>query len=262
MYPHETLSLQIENDAIDSLEPRYPCPGADHLYSSYGVGSTDPAWTLHLNRTQSLRDALNAISGVDSNDSGWSQSWDHYFDNLSSRSCHGFPLPCSQSATSTQKCVGRDQADEVLRLGQYEYAYLNRVAKQSLRHGTARFGVWAAEFLAHVRAITTGDAAVKYYHNVAHDGSMSRLLAMLQTERMFWPGMGAELVFEVYSRQQEGEGQKRRWYLRILLGGQVFRSSTPEIGVADMIPLNRLVEYLEGLVGAQAENVVALCDGS
>lgn len=263
---HTPISVQIENDAIDSLEPTYSCPGADALSSSYGVGSTDPAWTAHLNETQSLRSALNAISGVSSSQSDWQQSWDHYFDNLSSRQCHAFPLPCNNSATSTAKCVSQDQADEVFRLGQYEYAYLYRAAKQSLRFGTAEFGVWLAEFVAHVQAVTAGTSSVKYHHNVAHDGSMSRLLAVLQTEIMVWPGMGSELAFEVYSKGGS-KGSKygsrsKQWYVRILWGGQVFRSSSPAIGKADMIPLDKLLDYINGLIGEKTANVVTLCNSS
>ncbi|KAF2104255.1 histidine acid phosphatase-like protein [Rhizodiscina lignyota] len=249
------LSVFIENSAIDSLEPTYSCNAANTLSSAYGVGSTDPAWTPHLNASQDLREALNKISGVDPTDSGWSQSWDHYFDNLSSRQCHGIPLPCNGT------CVTQDQVNEVYRLGMYEYAYLYRVAPESLLYGVEEYGVWIAEFLGNVRAATSGTSTVKYTHNVAHDGSMSRLLAALQTEVMFWPGMGCELSFEIYSKQGFGY-EKKEWYARILFGGQVFKSSTPEIGVADMIPLDKLTGYLNGLVGNKAANVVTLCNSS
>lgn len=261
MYPslaekNTPLSLLIENSAIDSLEPTYSCPGGDSLYASYGVGSSDLAWTVHLNDSQGLRDELNAISGVDPAASDWTQSWDHYFDNLSSRQCHGFPLPCNGT------CITQAQANEVYRLGTYEYAYLYRIAEESLRFGVSEFGVWIAEFLAHIQAATSGSSKVRYYHNVAHDGSMSRLLAVLQTDVMFWPGMGSELAFEIYSKQSNSKYGQKQWYVRILFGGQVFKSSSPAIGVADMIELDKLTDYLSGLVGEKAANVVALCNSS
>ena len=247
------FSLLIENSALDSLEPTYSCPGAGALGSSYGVGSSDPAWTAHLNASSDLRRALNTISGVDPTDSGWSNSWDHYFDNLSSKQCHGFPLPCNGT------CVSQDQADEVYRLGNYEYAYLYRDAPESLHFGVASYGVWVAEFLANVRAAVSGTSKVKYTHNVAHDGSMARLLAVLQTEVMVWPGMGSELAFEVYSKQDEAKHGEKQWFVRILWGGQIFRSSAPAIAVADMIELGKLTDYLSGLVGEKSANVVKLC---
>lgn len=276
-------SLLIENDAIDSLEPAYTCDGASALYGEYGVGSSNPAWTAHLTQTQDLRTALNGISGVSSDQSDWQQSWDHYFDNLSSRQCHGFPLPCNDSAAGSAKCVSQEQANEVYRLGQYEYAYLWRAAQESLRMGVSAFGVWIAEFLGHVEAVTSGTSEVKYFHNVAHDGSMARLLAILQTEIMVWPGMGSELVFEIYSKGgssygsgsgrggfggfghrsgQNGGQSEKQWYVRILWGGQVFRSSNPALGEVNLIELSKLTDYFQGLVGTKAANVVSLCANS
>lgn len=88
------LPLAIQPASIDSLEPTYPCEAGAALYSSYGVGGTDPNWTAHLTASQPLFDELDNISGVAPTDPGFHQSWDHYFDNLSSRLCHGKPLPC------------------------------------------------------------------------------------------------------------------------------------------------------------------------
>ena len=88
------LSLALQPASIDSLEPTYTCDAGAALYSSYGVGSTNPNWTEHLTASQPLFDILDNISGVAPNDPGFHQSWDHYFDNLSSRLCHGKPLPC------------------------------------------------------------------------------------------------------------------------------------------------------------------------
>lgn len=88
------LPLAIQPASIDSLEPKYPCDAGIALYSSYGVGSTDSNWIAHLTASQYLFDELDDISGVTLNDPGFHQSWDHYFDNLSSRICHGKPLPC------------------------------------------------------------------------------------------------------------------------------------------------------------------------
>ena len=87
-------SLEVQPASIDSLEPTYTCDAGTALYTSYGVGSTDSNWTEHLTASQPLFEALDNISGVAANDPGFHQSWDHYFDNLSSRLCHGKSLPC------------------------------------------------------------------------------------------------------------------------------------------------------------------------
>lgn len=97
------LSLAVQPASIDSLEPTYTCDAGAALYASYGVGSTDSNWTEHLTASQPLFDFLDNISGVAPNDPGFHQSWDHYFDNLSSRLCHGKPLPCKVSTDPTPK---------------------------------------------------------------------------------------------------------------------------------------------------------------
>merc|ERR1712000_449666 len=44
-------------------------------------------------------------------------------------------------------------------------------------------GVWVGELTAHIRDFISGSSNVIYRHNVAHDGSMSRVLSLLQLER-------------------------------------------------------------------------------
>lgn len=259
----ETNSAQVllENPDVDSLEPTYACAAATRLAASYGKTSTSPAWTPHLARTQDLRRALGKISGVGPDATEWSQSWDHYFDNLSSRQCNDLPLPCLDAG-----CVTRAQTDEVFRLGQYEYAYLWRVAPESLRMAVASYGVWVAELLDHIAAVQRDVKngkldVVRYFHNIAHDGSISRLLAILQVDRMVWPGMGAELIFEIYSCAGHLQAPCK-WRVRVLWGGRPLQSSHPSLGAIDMIELSRLTDYLRGLVGDRAANVVALCSAS
>lgn len=96
MYNSTTdVPLSIQPASIDSLEPTYTCAAGTGLYNSYGVGGTSPNWTVHLTASQSLFSTLDSISGVPPTEPGFHQSWDHYFDNLSSRLCHNKPLPCN-----------------------------------------------------------------------------------------------------------------------------------------------------------------------
>jgi 2-phosphoxylose phosphatase len=190
MYPdiNGPYPLQIQPDSIDSLEPTYTCPSASLLYSSYGVGSTNSNWTSHLTAARPIFAALDAISGVSSTDIGFHQSFDHYFDNLSARQCHDKPLPCN--ITNPSLCVNRTLTDAVYRFGEYEYSYVYRNAgPQALQASTASYGVWVAELAQNIRDSVSGASKVKYRHNVAHDGSVSRLLSILQIDVMVWPGM-------------------------------------------------------------------------
>ena len=127
MYPkraNHDQPLLIQPDSIDSLEPAYTCETSSHLFSSYGSGSSSPAWLQHINDSASLKARLDAISGVNPNASDWKMSWDHYFDNLSARLCHNKPLPCN--IVNTTDCVTMADADEVFRLGEYEYSFIYR----------------------------------------------------------------------------------------------------------------------------------------
>jgi len=249
---NDNVPLHIQPTNVDSLEPQYPCPKASSLYSSYGVSSTAANWTAHLTAAKPLFDSLDAISGISRDSTDWHKSFDHYYDNLSARQCHAKPLPCN--INNTNACVTQDQADTVYRLGQYEYSFTYRDSPQSLRAAVASYGVWLAELASNIRSAVSGASPVIYRHNVAHDGSVSRLLSILQVEQMVWVGMGSEVVFEIY--RKKGNGKK---YVRILWGGQVLRSSNPSLGVVDMLDLNVFLGYVEGLVGKRAEKVVEMC---
>lgn len=259
------IPLKIQPSSIDSLEPSYTCPAASALLSLYGPGSSASSWQKHLIASRALFAELDAISGVASSDSGWHKSWDHYFDNLSARLCHAKPLPCN-STTGEETCVTQAQASTVFRLGQYEYSRLWRAAPESLAAATAGYGVWVAEVAENIRTAVAvvgaaedaeGQTRVRYRHNVAHDGSVSRLLAVLQVDVMVWPGMGSEIVFEVYTKKKEVKEMKA--YVRVLWGGQVLRSSHPDLGALDMLDAEVLLTYLDGLVGKGASKVPGLC---
>jgi hypothetical protein len=219
---------------------------------------------------------------------------------------------------------------------------------RSLAAAAASYGVWIGELTIHIRDIMDGNRDVIYRHNVAHDGSMSRLLSVLQLDVMVWPGMGSEVVFELYKKEdiaatptattmvtatptviapgcnhdnclrqfiQESSaasqicptytaasatsipsfasncgGSPARvssacscivtptsttstsppiatapasasgYYIRVLWKGQVLRSSNPSLGVMDMLPIETLLAYFDGLVGVGASLVKGKCN--
>jgi hypothetical protein len=251
--PSRTVPLKIQPTNVDSLEPQYPCPKASSLYSLYGVSSTATNWTAHLTAAKPLFSSLDSISGIASDSTDWHKSFDHYYDNLSARQCHAKPLPCN---TTTNTCVTQHQADTVYRLGQYEYSFIHRDSPQSLQAAVASYGVWFAELAQNIRDAVSGTSPVIYRHNVAHDGSVSRILSILQIEQMVWVGMGSEVVFEIYQKKGYGASKK---YVRILWGGKVLRSSNPSLGEVDMLDLEVFLGYVDGLVGRRATKIVGLC---
>ncbi|KAM3450399.1 hypothetical protein NHJ6243_009805 [Beauveria neobassiana] len=52
------------------------------------------------------------------------------------------------------------------------------------------------------------------------------------------------------------------YYVRVLFGGQIMRSSTPALGFMDMIPIEQLLSYFEGLIGRNASKIKAKCSGN
>ncbi|KAI0121296.1 histidine phosphatase superfamily [Xylariales sp. AK1849] len=273
----DDVPLLVQASTVDSLEPTYTCTVGNDLFSAI-KSSSNPSWAEHLTATSGLYSTLDSISGVPSADSGFHASFDHYFDNLSARQCHAKPLPCN---STTNDCITQDLANTVYRLGQWEYSQIYRDSSQSLAASVNTYGVWVAELAAHLRSVVSGDGGmgtVVYFHNVAHDGSLSRLLSVLQIEQMVWPGMGSEVVFELYEKQTlrdssyltkstsstNGSGTQSRsgFHVRVLFGGQTLRSSNPSLGLIDLLPIETLLAYFDGLVGNNADLVKGKCDGS
>jgi acid phosphatase len=163
-FRNRPVSVLIQPDSIDSLEPAYTCSAASDLYSSYGVGSDTANWTLHLNDSVSLFAKLDSVSGVNSSDPGWHNWFDHYFDNLSARLCHQKPLPCQIGNSSN--CVTQADAEAVFRRGQYEYSFIYRDSPSSLPASTASFGIYMAELAQNLRDAVNATSPVIYRHNV------------------------------------------------------------------------------------------------
>ncbi|KAI1862375.1 uncharacterized protein JN550_010237 [Neoarthrinium moseri] len=267
-----SIPLLVQASAVDSLEPAYACTVGSTLFSDI-KSSANAAWAEHLTAAAGLYAALDAISGVPASDSGFHASFDHYYDNLSARQCHAKALPCNVTSGS---CVTQEQAHEVYRLGQWEYSQIYRDAPVSLAASVSSYGVWIAELAAHMRSVISGTNDILYFHNVAHDGSISRLLSVLQIEEMVWPGMGSEIIFELYKRTDRSSdsrvpptSRQLRWaegqggfYVRVLFGGKTLKSSNPSLGLISMLPVETLLAYFDGLVGENASLVKGKCNGS
>lgn len=321
----ENTPLMIQGDGIDSLEPQYSCNNANRLFNSIKSGD-NVAWKQHLDRAAPLYAALDGISGVPPNDGGFHASFDHYYDNLSARQCHDKPLPCKLvNGKNSTTCVSEEQAEAVYRLGHWEYSQIYRDNSNSLSASAGSLGVWVLELASHIREVVAGKRDVIYFHNVAHDGSVSRLLSILQIDTMVWPGMGSEVVFEIYRKKaSSGSGDKcnhdnclrhfirataeatsvcgtvasatswpsecgsqsrvasacsclglpatktsapaptatpvdGQYYVRVLFGGKILKSSHPDLGVLDMVPVQSLLNYFDDLVGKAGSDIKASC---
>ncbi|KAI5810435.1 histidine phosphatase superfamily [Pyronema omphalodes] len=244
MFPFSTdIPLLVQPSDVDSLQPSYSCPAADAARNNI---LQQEGWKKHLELSSALAQRLDAISGVDPKDAGWHQNWDHYFDSFSSRMCHQVPLPCN--VEEPKNCVTTSDVEEVLRWGQWEYSYLHRDGgKYTLEYSRLKMGVFLAELVGHLQR-----PDVKYRHNFGHDGSMSLIISALQIDEMVWPGMGAEVVVELWRKRKDGKKA-----VRVMWGGKVMTSSS--LGKLDMVPLETFVKYITDLTGEGASDVVKLC---
>lgn len=102
-------------------------------------------------------------------------------------------------------------------------------------------------------------------HNVAHDGSISRLLSALQVDVMVWPGLGSEIVFELFREKANKEMVDEQgsalsaYYVRVLWSGRALQTAAPELGKVDMLPLEDFLGYVDGLVGVRASKIKEMC---
>ncbi|KAI9149144.1 Chitinase [Paramyrothecium foliicola] len=336
----EPVPVLAQAAGVDGLEPQYTCSASSNLFNRI-KSSSNAEWKRHLDRSASLYSTLDGISGVPSNDGGFHSSFDHYYDNLSARQCHSKPLPCKLvDGVNSTTCIDQELADAVYRMGHWEYSQIYRDSPDALKASAGSLGVWVAELAAHLREVIDGKRETIYFHNIAHDGSISRLLSILQLDEMPWPGMGAEVVFELYKKEdtpaqptptvvapgcsrnnclrqmirssaaadafcptftasgwagpkptwpancdsveaissacscvvaptatstsagspsQTAAPSKSGYYIRVLWGGQVFKSSSPTLGLIDMLPVETLLAYFDGLVGERGSKVKANC---
>jgi acid phosphatase len=78
---------------------------------------------------------------------------------------------------------------------------------------------------------------------------MAAILGLLQFAKPMWPGMGSEVVIELW------KSESGRDVVRILWSGKPLETNTP-LGTLDMVPLPDFLDYLEHTVPA---DLVSAC---
>lgn len=230
MFHGQVASLQIyqQPSNFDSLAPDYLCPFADDIRKNY---QNVPAWFEHLKQTADFQNELSLVLGVQGNIE-WSSSYDHFFDSFSTRTCNMYHLPCN---VTTGVCIDMDQAEQVFRLGDYEYDYIYNSAENVTEYNAYHYGVWIGELLENLKNAVNRASPVQYRHNIAHDGSMAPLLGNLGITFLRWPGLGAELSFELW---ESGEN----YFMRVLYGGQPLQ--TTWAGALSWLPYDQFVSHM------------------
>lgn len=200
MYPEANVTAELRK--LDNLEPNLPCSQADSLKSK--IRST-PMWYDETNMTiyndLAQQDGINHTSYP-----GFFGTIDHFYDNLSSKACAGDAVN-----------VTNEQFETVMKLGHWEYDYTFHAHPNATVYGKYKYGNFTTELASNFQGVMDGERKIKYQHNIAHDGSISGMTAVLSdyVDLGFfqWPGMGAEYVFELY------KANGTDYYLRILYSG-------------------------------------------
>jgi acid phosphatase len=227
MYPKDNITAELRT--VDNLEPNLDCHQANDLKSS--IRSTD-LWYQETNMT--IYGDLAEQDGINKTGyPGFYGSIDHFFDNLSSKTCAGDAVN-----------VTNEQFETVMKLGHWEYDYTFYSHPNATEYGKYKYGNFTLELAGHLQQVMNSERKVKYQHNVAHDGSISGMTALLSEyiDLGFfqWPGMGSEYVFELYKRTS-GE-----YYLRILYSGSELK----------FVPVEDFFGYLED---QQVEEACSQC---
>ena len=103
---------------------------------------------------------------------------------------------------------------------------------------------------------------MKWRYNAAHDGSMARLLSILQVNQMVWPGMGAELAFELYSQKAKfDDGVKCYFPSRCFGVARYYDLVTLSWAGWICFPLALFLLYVDGLVGVRGSKIPAIVFG-
>ena len=117
-----------------------------------------PLWKQHLTDNRDLIQKLCHIFQVDP-DSAWGQSFDHIYDNLRARTCHGQALPCVTESDGSRTCVTTEDAERVYAAADWEYTYKYLLYNQTsvAQLGISPFVSTIADLIdAHVIQTTTG----------------------------------------------------------------------------------------------------------
>lgn len=92
------------------------------------------------------------------------------------------------------------------------HSYIWNNATNADEYVKYQFGGFVQELVRNLDSIRSGHAAPKLTAYFGHDGTMVRLFKTLaQAGDILWPGLGSEVVFEVW---QDKAGSK---YMRILV---------------------------------------------
>ncbi|KAJ5135777.1 Histidine phosphatase superfamily clade-2 [Penicillium bovifimosum] len=246
MWPDYEGALPLHQmvSSVDTVDSGYPCSAVDSTLLSL---KSTTQWKEHLNVTEGLRSKLSAILGA--NATSWQSTFDHFSDNFQARLCNGYKLPCSISNSSA--CVTMQMAEEVFRAGDWEWNYYWRTNPDVVKYIQVVEGLFIGEIISRLQAVQDGSPSVDYSHIFIHDGDIGPILGSLGIEALRWPGMAANIAFEVW--EMKAEQHDGSLFARVLYSGHPVRSIH---GPLDWIPLSKLIDIMSPYVPG---DIISLC---
>ncbi|KAL4922069.1 histidine phosphatase superfamily [Aspergillus aurantiobrunneus] len=243
LWPEYTgpLPLHQQAESVDTLNRGFACPARDTILSA--IQST-PEWNEHIDVTAPLRNRLADMFDAQG-ESAWLDTWDHFADNFQGRLCNGYNLPCRIDDPS--QCVTERDAYEAFRAGDWMYNYWWRRNPNATEYIRVIEGMFIAELVRKFEAVRDGRQEVVYSHVFAHDGDIAPMLGALGIRALRWPGMAANIAFEIWETPAE------ELYARVLYSGRAIETIH---GTLEWIPLSKLIDILKPFI---PEDIIAMC---
>lgn len=237
------------------------CPALVSLMSSR---SQSAEWKAHLNQP-ALWPILEAAFGT-ANKPEWHQAFDNYFDQMSVRTCHNMPLPCSPDGTT---CVDQKSYQQVVSLANWEfaYAYTQYEWQNFATLGIGGFvsvlrDVWVAIANEDPSLSSVGTPDFAFYSG--HDTTLTAVLGAFNVTNWPWPAYASNMLFELWEKdtktthELQPAGVYDNLYVRFIYNGEVIPLASQ--GCCDeLCPLENVVTYLNNLIPS---NLPDLCKTS
>lgn len=233
------VPLYVQADSIDTHEPS--CKRADWLKSE---AQKSDAWKKHMDETSSLRKELESL--LKTNTSDWQDDWDHYNDNFQARLCNGYELPCSNNGPD--KCVTKEQAQQVFAAGDWEYNYM-WVSRENVKEAIQlTSGLYIQDLIGQLHEMKDENSELQYVHHFMHDGDIGPLAGSLGIESLRWPGMASNIAIELWTTDDH------QTFVRVLYSGHTIRSKH---GNLDWMPFDDFIKLWSEYV---PKNFVSQCN--
>mmetsp|Transcript_12460 Transcript_12460/g.18708 ORF Transcript_12460/g.18708 Transcript_12460/m.18708 type:complete len:305 (+) Transcript_12460:680-1594(+) len=214
--------LTSVNEESDVLRPQpTKCPALKEAFEN--ITSSDH-WKENMFIHKNLSDSLNEMLDIE-NSSDWMSSFDHLFDNIQSRHCHGMPLPCKERNGTSYQCVSQEQRENLYEAASWEFRYKfggsiwhSKIAKL----GSGPLITKLIENLNKSAKIddnetnedsTNGKQLFLYF---GHDDTIGGLLSALHLKGWNWPPYASNMIWELWSDALSLEP-----FVRVLYNGKV-----------------------------------------